>query len=57
MEECDHEILRTGSAKELKDALRRHGRDSGSTDEATRQWRRAGKNLPIDRPSLDEEDE
>ena len=61
-EECDHETLRTGDAKELKEALRRHGRESGSTDEATRAWRshgsiRNGERGYVPRHSLDEEDE
>lgn len=62
MEECDHETLRTGDAKSLKDALNRHGRETGSTEEATRQWRagrsiRGDRTQPVERHSLDEEDE
>jgi len=60
-EECDHEVLRTGDAKALKEALRRHGQESGSTEEATRQWR-AGKSIRgsgdrVPRHSLEDEDQ
>lgn len=63
MEECDHERIPTGSMKELKEALKRHGLETGSTEEATRAWRSHGsirrhvtEEEFIDRPSLAEED-